>query len=142
MISFAPCHYNHFDYIKPLAVQSDEYRALWGPGYREGLLSGIALSAWASGVCVGAAGVFEPHAGRGEAWALLGEGAGSYLLTIVRRMRFVLQTHPARRIDMLVTDGNGNGHVLAELCGFVYETKLEAYHPSGRDAFMYKRMRQ
>ena len=143
MIHFEPCKVQHFDYIIPLSVQSDEYRRLWTAGYLDALLAGLALSAWASGTCLGAAGVISPPAwgSRGEAWSMLTGVAAPHLLPIVRKIRHVVSQLPYERIDMLVADGNENGHSLARLCGFAYEARLEKYHPSGRDAHMYKRIR-
>jgi hypothetical protein len=143
MIEITPAQAQHFQYIVPTQEQSAEYAALWKPGYIEGLLSGTAFTAWARGRCLGASGVFQPPewVGRGEAWALFAPGAGEHLLPIVRFMRVILYRLPLTRIDMLVAEGNGNGHVLAKLCGFEYEARLEKYHPSGVDAHMYKRIR-
>ncbi len=143
MITFEVCRPQHFQYIIPLSEQSLEFRALWKPGNFEALLQGVALSAWASGTCLGAAGVLLPPewGDRGEAWTILTKDAAPFILPIVRKIRFVLSQLPTTRIDMLVADGNGNGHALARLCGFKYETVLEKYHPSGVDAHMYKRIR-
>lgn len=143
MIEIVPAQLQHFSYIVPTKEQSAEYAALWKPGYAEGLLSSVAFTAWASGTCLGASGVYQPPewVGRGEAWAIFAPGAGKYLLPIVRFMRFTVNRLPLARIDMLVAEGNGNGHMLAQLCGFQYEARLEKYHPSGLDAHMYKRIR-
>ncbi len=143
MIAFEVCKPQHFEYLIPCKEQSAEYRALWKPGHLDTLLQGVALSAWASGTCLGAAGVLMPPEwpNRGEAWTLLTPAASAYILPIVRRMRFVLSQITVTRVDMLVADGNGNGHALAKLCGFQYEAKLEKYHSTGVDAHMYKRIR-
>lgn len=144
MIEFVPAKAQHFQYIIPTQEQSAEYRALWKPGYVDGLLSGVAFTAWQSGRALGAAGVLQnpDWPGRGEAWAMFAPGAGRALLPVVRFMRTVLHRLPLTRIDMLVADGNGNGHALASLCGFDYEAKLEKYHPTGVDAHMYKRIKR
>jgi len=64
-----------------------------------------------------------------------------YMLSIVRKMRLVLDNEKLRRIDMMVRATNPRGHKLAKNLGFVYEATLEAFHPTGDDVFVYKRIR-
>lgn len=144
MIEIRQAHPSHLGYIVVGQEQSDEYRALWKPGYAEQLVRGHAYTAWASYECVGAAGIsVSPEwPERGEAWTIFGSKARYYILPIVRAMRRVLDECQLRRVDMLVGDGNVYGHKLAKLCGFEYEAKLEKYHPTGVDATMYKRIKR
>lgn len=111
------------------------------PDVAEAFASGFALSAWASGTCLGAAGVFPHWPGRGEAWALMSPAVGAYLLPCVRMIRTVLDNQPQRRIDMAVLRSNKAGHKLAKLAGFEFESWAEAYHVTGEDMAVYKRIR-
>lgn len=145
MIEFTPAKLGHFQYIKIPSAQSDEFKAFSMPGYLEGLLgSGLAFTGWRSGVCLGAAGIIKlpgwPH--RGECWTLISDDAQPYLLPIVRFIRFMVQTVPEKRLDMLVRAGNPKGEKLAKLAGFEYEATLECYHPLGDDVHMYKRIKR
>lgn len=141
MLTFERCHPQHFQYIVPAAVQMAEYAYLQTPGVAEQFTSGICLSAWVSGKCIGAAGVITAWKGRGEAWTLFGEEAlGKYMLPCVRKMLLVLNTVPYTRVDMTVKDGNGNGHALAAMLGFKLEAKLEKWN-DGVDYYMYKRIK-
>ena len=144
MIEIRPAHPGHLKYIVVGPEQSEEFTALWRPGYAEQLCQGVAFTGWASGECVGAAGILSNSdwPGRGEAWTIFGAKARLHILPIVRAMRSVLAASTIQRVDMLVGDGNVYGHKLAKLCGFEYEAKLEKYHPTGADATMYKRIKR
>jgi hypothetical protein len=142
MLTFEPFHAEHLKYIRPAAVQSDDYRFLQTPGAQQAFETGPALSAWASGLCLGAAGVIMPYSGRGEAWAILSDHARHYLKPIIYKMRAVLDDLPMRRIDMAVLVSNKQGHALARALKFEYEATLEALHVSGEDMAIYKRIKQ
>jgi hypothetical protein len=139
-LEFRPLQPDHLIYIRPQAVQTDELARVLSPGNVEAMLSGPALSAWADGLCVAAAGINRPWEGRGEAWAFLGKEACFHILPLVRKMRFVLSCERIRRIDMSVRGSNTCGKKLAILCGFEFETVLEAFDPSGDDIWIYKRI--
>lgn len=144
MIEIVPAHKEHFKFLQVVPEQLDEYRALWEPGYLDGLLSGVAFTAWASGVCLGASGILKlpkwPQ--RGECWAMLGSEARYHMRPIVRFMRYMADTLPERRLDMFVRGGNASGMKLAKLAGFEYEATLEGYHPLGDDVLVYKRIKR
>ena len=140
MIEFRPFHIGHLSYVRPLDVQTGEFRAGYDPTEVEAMYSGPALSAWAGGLCLGAAGINKPYQGRGECWALFRAEACPYMLSIVRKMRLVLDSEKLRRIDMMVRATNPRGHKLAACLGFVHEATLEAFHPTGDDVFIYKRV--
>ena len=144
MIEFTPAQREHFQYLQVVTEQSAEFAALWKPGYMDWLLRGVAYTGWHSGVCLGASGIstLPDWQNRGECWFITGREAHRHILAIVRFMRFVLSTVNIKRLDMLVTDGNETGHKLAQLCGFEYEARLEAYHPLGCDAHMYKKVKR
>lgn len=140
MLTFEKCHPKHFEYIVPSAVQMAEYQFLQTPGAAEHFASGIALSAWVSGRCIGAAGVLPQWKGRAEAWTLFSQDAGKYIWPCLAHMRYVLDTLPFRRIDMTVQLGNGTGHVIAKRLCFVQEgPPLEKWY-DGIDYVMYKRI--
>lgn len=145
MIEFTPAKLGHFKYLKVPSAQSDEFKAFSVPGYLEGLLgSGLAFTAWSSGVCLGAAGIIKlagwPQ--RGECWTLIGDEARYHMLAIIKFVRMVVETAPEKRLDMLVRAGNAKGEKLAKLAGFEYEATLECYHPLGDDVHMYKRIKR
>jgi hypothetical protein len=140
MLTFEPFQVEHLRYIKPAAVQSDDYRFLQTPGAQSAFDSGPALSAWASGLCLGAAGVVIPYSGRGEAWAILADRSRYYLKPIITKMRRVLDDMPLHRIDMAVLVSNRQGHALARALKFTYEATLEGLHVSGADMAVYKRI--
>lgn len=139
-LEFRPLQPDHLRYIRPQAVQTGELARVLSPENVEAMLSGPALSAWAGGLCVAAAGINRPWEGRGEAWAFLGKEACIHILPLVRKMRFVLMHEKLRRIDMSVRGSNKCGKKLAQLCGFELEAVLEAFDPSGDDIWLYKRI--
>ena len=142
-IQFEPFRVKHLEYIRPCAVQTDELQWLLEPANAEVLQSGVALSVWESGVCLGAAGVIPVWATRAEAWAMFTDKVGFKVMrACVKTMKNVLDGLSYKRVDMSVRAGNLHGHVLAKATGFVYECRLEAYHVSGDDMFMYKRIKR
>lgn len=140
MLTFERCHPKHFEYIVPEAAQMSEYALLLTPGAAEHFTSGVALSAWVSGRCIGAAGILTQWKGRGEAWTLFSHDAGKYLWPCLAKMRFVLDTTEHKRVDMTVQADNGAGHFIAKRLGFVFEAPLEQWH-GGKDYAMYKRIK-
>lgn len=143
MIEFKPFHHAHLKHIKVHSVQTEEWAALLGEEAAAAFASGPALSVWQSGVCLGAAGLVFHWKGRAEAWALLAAAPGvAVTKAVVARMRLVLDLQTVRRIDMSVRENNAHGHRLAKMMGFTLECKLEAYHPSGDDMYMYKRIKR
>lgn len=143
VLEFVPFKFEHLKYIKPHAVQSEEWALLLAGDASEVLATGPALSMWQSGVCLGAAGLVVHWPGRAEAWAMFADKIGFRpMLEAVRCMRRVIDTSGFRRVDMTVRNGNIHGHVLASAVGFDFEAKLEAYHPSGDDVFLYKKVKR
>lgn len=143
MVHFTPAKPEHFLYVNVHAVQTAEIRALRTAETAALLSSHTALAAWApSGACLGLAGIVSYWPGRAEAWALFSTHAFEYIVPIARKVRFVLDNHPSRRIEATVRVDNDKGHRLARLLGFEYEAQLEAFHPDGSDVAMYKRIRR
>lgn len=130
----------HINYITPHSVQTEEYKWLLTPGIGAVLLDGVAVSGWADGRCIGAAGIVPVHKGRGEAWMLLSEYANQYVLPIVRQTRAVLDRTELKRVDC-TTQINSLGAKLAKLLGFTLETSLEAYGVNGEDMYLWKRVK-
>lgn len=131
----------HIQYITPHSVQTEEYKWLLTPGIGAALLDGVAVSGWADGRCVGAAGIVSLHKGRGEAWMLLSAHAGRHKLEIIRQTRAVLDRTEHKRVDC-TTQISDTGFKLARLLGFTLEATLEAYGMNGEDMYLWKRVRR
>lgn len=143
MLEFMPCQAAHVQYIKPLSVQMEEYKALLTPLGAEAISKSMGLTAWHGTRCVGMAGVCQIWPGRADAWILLSEGVGEFIGPIVRKARYVLDTYPSRRIEIAIKASNVEGHRIAALLGFGKpEGFLRAYHPDGSDMVMYARIRE
>lgn len=144
MVEFRRCQPEHLLYLDPVAVQTEEHRAMLGAVGLGVLERSIALSAWHDNRCVGVAGLCPIWSGRAEAWALLGTTAHRHVLPIVKHMAFVLDREPYRRVEMLVKAGNNHGHRLAKALGFVCDTPtpMQGYAPDGTDYYMYARIRR
>jgi len=142
MLTFVKLHPEHLKHIRVADVQTTDYAMLTAPDTAAVLSTSLGMSAWASERCVGAAGLVPYWSGRYEAWALLDREAGKHALPILRKMRYVLDTFPARRIEMTVYVDNRAGHRLAEALGFdpMKAVTLEAYAPNGADVVMYSRV--
>lgn len=142
-IELVPFHFKHLEYIKPGSVQTEEWEALLRGGVEDQLMSGLAMSLWQSGQCLGAAGLIPFHRGYAQAWSFFGERVGyAAMRKAVKCMRQVLANEQYKRIDMLVRKGNIHGCMLARAAGFEYETTLEAVHHSGDDMHVFKRIKK
>jgi hypothetical protein len=130
----------HIQYITPHSVQTEEYKWLLTPGLGSVLLDGVAVSAWADGRCVAAAGIVPQHKGRGEAWMLLSAFAGQYAVPIVRHTRAVLDRSEHKRVEC-TTQVNDLGFRFATLLGFTLEATLEAAGVNGEDMYLWKRIK-
>lgn len=141
LITFTPFHPEHLKVLTPHESQQNEYRNLIECGLDLAARS-VALTAWSGARCLGAGGVFPVWAGRAEAWGVFSNQTGPAILPVARKIKYVLDTYPARRLEMTVKDANIQGHRLATLLGFTdVPYKLRAYHPDGSDMFLYERIR-
>lgn len=142
MITFRPCAYEHVRYVEAQAKQRFEYDA--SMGIAEDVVSkSIAMSAWDSWRCIAAAGVFDVWHDRAVAWAVLSEYACTHLVPITRRCLFVLNSYPAKRIEMTVQAGFPEAHRWAQMLGFQCETPngMEGFFPNGSTGYLYARVR-
>jgi hypothetical protein len=105
-------------------------------------LHGGGYSALVDGHVIACAGIVEQWHGRGLAWALLGDDSGRHFPRMVKAMRRMLDVAPYRRIEAQVDCTFIQGIRLAGLLGFELESKMRAFTPDGRDAFMYVRIKQ
>lgn len=142
MLTFTKAYAAHLQYFTPSAVQTVEYRELLSAPFAGLIDRSVGWSGWGHGQrCVGMAGVFPIWEGRAEAWALIGEGAQRYALGIVRKAREVLDGVSAHRVELNVKTSNVEGHRLAILLGFEYESTARKYHPDGSDVDVFVRLR-
>lgn len=141
MIEFAPCHAEHLRYIVAQDVQTNEQPGLLTALAAETLEASVCLSAFVGGRCVAAAGLLDVWPGRAITWALLSRYAYEYMLAITRRMRLVMDTYPANRIEMVVLRDFEPGNRWAKLLGFTLETPngMDHYFANGDAAMLYAR---
>lgn len=140
MITFRPCAYEHVRYVEAQTKQHGEASM----GIAEEIVAkSIAMSAWDSWRCIAAAGVFPVWDGRAVAWAVLSDHACRHLVTITRRCLFVLNSYPAKRIEMTVQAGFPEAHRWALMLGFQQETPngMEHFFPNGNTGYLYARVR-
>lgn len=80
--------------------------------------------------------------GRALAWAILGEGAGKYLLPLTRQIDEYLAGTPFRRIEAYIDEGFGQAHRWARILKFSCETPqaMRGFYPNGNAAYMYARL--
>lgn len=142
-VEFRKCYPEHIQCILVQDVQTHEQAGLLTPDAMSVLQSNVALSAWAGGRCLGAAGLINLWPGRALAWALLSKHVGPYMLPITRHVRFVTDTYPARRIEMVVSHEFKQGHRWACALGFSLETQrgMRKYMPDGSDGDLYAKVK-
>lgn len=139
MISFKPCEGWHIGLIEPQAAQVND-KAFHADAADELVANSLALSCWIDDQCVGAAGLRPIWHGRTAAWALLGRHAGPAMVAIARKLRFVLATCPAGRIELTVRSDFAPGCRLASLLDFRAEAVLARFFPDGTDARLFARI--
>jgi hypothetical protein len=140
MIRFKPCEDWHIVLIEAQDSQIGE-KELGAGAVGNYVENSLALSCWIDDACVGAAGIRPVWPGRAVAWMLLGRGARPAMLAIARKLRFVLDTYPANRIEMTVRANFLPGCRLAALLGFGEEARLASFYPDGSAARLYARLR-
>lgn len=142
MIEFRPCCVEDLEYIVAQDVQTGEHAGLIGVlrAQEDQLLASVA--AWHEGRVLGAAGLINVWPGRAVAWALLSKYIGPHLRECTKHIRFVLDNHPAKRIEMVVLKDFRAGNVWARLLGFKLETPngMDAYFADGTAAMLYARV--
>jgi hypothetical protein len=87
------------------------------------------------------AGLVEQWEGRALAWALLSNDAGPWMLDITRACKRMFQLSGYRRIEAHVDAEFQQAVRWALMLGFEVESKMQAFTPEGRDAFMFTRLR-
>lgn len=142
-VKFAPLRPGHLKYIDPQDAQRQEHIALCSDAFANVLEEGTGLSAWVGNTCIGAAGVTPLYAHRYMAWAMIGKDAGPHMLAVVRKMRFVLASHPAPRIEMTVAADFTAGVRLAYALGMTLETPepMRKFGAFGEDTYQFARIR-
>jgi hypothetical protein len=141
MIEFRPCEPWHIREIEAQASQADE-KAYNLESVDDLVGHSIALSAFHNGKIIGAGGLRGIWPGRAAAWMLLARDAGPALPAIARKLRFVLSTYPANRIELTVRASFGPGCRLAALLGFIEEARLVGFFPDGSAARLFALLRQ
>jgi hypothetical protein len=140
MIRFEPCQDWHVKLIEVQDSQLDEKH--WSEQIDVDLVgNSLALSCWIDDKCVGAAGIRPIWRGRAFAWSLLGKHSGPALPAIAKKLRFVLATFPAKRIEMTVRESFAPGCRLALLLGFQREARLPAFYPDGSTVYLFTRLK-
>lgn len=101
---------------------------------------GLALAAVEGGHIYAMAGIYEIWEGRGLAWALLAEDAGTRMLPLVRVMQRAIDVSMFRRIEADVLQSHEEGHRLMQMLGFRKEGERACYW-QGQDYALYARVR-
>lgn len=92
-------------------------------------------------ICIG--GYYEIWRQRAYAWALVGRDAGPHMVALTRAIRSELGAAPFARIEMVVEKDFRAAERWAIALGFQLETPvaLRRFLPSGRDAWIYSRIK-
>ena len=141
-VTFMPCKQAHLAYMKVAEGCTHASRAYLSPLYKSTIEGEFALSAWANGRCIGAAGIITllPH--KALAWALLAANSRRFMPQITRKVKAALELHPCRRIEMTVLCDHEAGHTWAKLIGMTLEAeRMRASSPFGQDEALYARVK-
>lgn len=96
--------------------------------------SGLAWTLFGGGRVVGCGGVIDRGGGRGEAWALLAQDAGTAMLAATRAVRRYFETAPFRRIEAVTAVDFLPAARWTRLLGFQREGRMRAFCDGGGDA--------
>lgn len=96
--------------------------------------TGLAWTLLCGGRVVGCGGVIDRGEGRGEAWALLAQDAGTTMLAATRAVRRYFETAPFRRIEAVTAVNFLPAARWARLLGFQREGRMRAFCDGGGDA--------
>jgi hypothetical protein len=97
--------------------------AVMTPSLAETLVGQNSWTLWRDRRIVAIAGVAHAYAHCGEAWAILSDEAGKYMLAVDRLARAILQDAPYRRITTYVRCDFAEGHRWIKSLGFEVEAK-------------------
>lgn len=141
-VEFTTCHEEHVKYIVAQTVQSDDHKAFLMGFSSQIAASSLSLTGWYRGRCLGAAGLIDIWDGRAYAWALFAAHAAKHMLAITRHARFVLDRHPARRIEAVVRSDFPEGRTWMTMLGFTCDTPtaMRRYFPDGADGLLFSRV--
>ncbi len=141
-IEYRKCTIEHMRLIAP--QEGDKYNQLMyvTPEYADILADNFSLSAWDGSKCIGAAGIIYINKFRSIAWALLGRDSGKHMLTLTRKVREIIHSHPSPRIEILVDYDFKEGHRWAKLMGFEVEApRMQKHGFFGNDETLYARIK-
>ena len=79
--------------------------------------------------------------GRAMLWSYLATGAGPHLAALTRATRRFIDLQAVRRLELYVDEEFRPGHRWAEMLGFKFESRLEAFRPDGGNQCCYVRIR-
>lgn len=136
LVRFRP---QHVALITPQAEQVSDARHLAQAHVSAFAAQHFAVSGFVGGRCVGAAGLFDIAPGRAVVWALLSKEVGPYMVEVSRKVRRVLDAHPAEVIE--ATAAFPAARRWLEVLGFVRDDTPRHYLPSGLDVVQYARRR-
>lgn len=102
---------------------------------------GEAWTGLVDGRPVACIGVVDMGHGRGEAWALISQDAGSNMLSITRAVARWLAASPYRYLQAYTAANFDTGHRWATMLGFASRGRLPGYCENGEDALIWTRTR-
>lgn len=113
------------------------------PAYAQALEhAGGGWTAIDDGEVIACAGMVEQWQGRALAWAMLSGDIGPMrFMRVSRAVRKALGMAQYRRIEMQVDADHPQAIRWAQMLGFEVESKMRAFLPDGRDAYMFVRIR-
>lgn len=143
MLTYIPCHKEHIYQIDMPPGLEYEKESFIKATYSKIVDTDFSLSAWEGHVCVGAAGLMQIYPHRAVAWTMLGWRTGPYMREITRKVKFILDTYPAQRIEMLVNYEYEAGHRWAKMLGFAVEApRMRGSGVLGQDETLYVRIKE
>lgn len=137
MIEFRSCYPEHIMLVRPQPAQERGFYTGLAFGQERNCLRGPSYSGWVDHRCVGAAGLMlAGH--KAVAWAVLAEACRDYMPNITAKVRGVIKSIPARRVEIVVHCDFEAGKRWAKLLGFQVEAeRMRGYDPDGRDMALY-----
>lgn len=142
MLTFLPCYPEHIKLIEHQDGLDEEKKVFLSKTFINLVESEFSLSAWNGSQCVAAAGLLRVFDHRAMAWTFMGKHAGPHMRQITRKVRDVIDSYPAQRIEMLVNCDYEAGHRWAKMLGFEVEApRMRMSGALGQDEALYSKVK-
>ena len=138
MLELSPLTSHYLEHLKLQPAQHNMAPYLLEAQYQNILLAHPGLAVLShQGEVIACAGILPQTEHRAYIWALLGSGAGRYMVALHKQVSSFLAQQSYIRLETVVTRGFTAGERWVRLLGFTHEGRLKHFMDYDRDAELY-----